>query len=141
MKQKKRENPGRLFYPFVLMLFMAISMSSCGEELKVSEEQLKNPDRLLDRGREYYILEEYDLAIEVFEMVIKRFPKRSYSAAWAQYEIGMSHYICKRYEKAVAAFKKVLNNYVLPKQPRILAIRLIRKINNKHAYRRSTYIE
>ncbi len=129
-----------LLYLMLILAGMTMTVS-CGEDLHVTEEQLKNPDRFLDRGREYYTLEEYDLAIIVFKMVIKRFPKRSYSAAWAQYEIGMSYYILKRYDKAVVAFKKVLNNYVLPKQPRILAIRLIRKINNKHAHRRSTYTE
>ncbi len=139
--RKAKKHYNMVLYLLLIMVGMTVMTASCSEKLHVTEDQLKNPDRLLDRGREYYTEEEYDLAIIVFQMVITRFPKRSYSAAWAQYEIGMSHYICKRYDKAVVAFKKVLSNYVLPKQPRILAIRLIRKINNKHAHRRSTYTE
>jgi len=129
---------------FVIMTFLFLSIiilniESCGATLQLTEEEKNNPDKLLDKGREYYAQDEFDIAIEVFQMVLNRFPTYTYSAAWSQYEIGMSYYLKGKYKKAKEAFITVLQKYPIPHQPRVLALKLIRKIDSGNAYKRSTY--
>lgn len=129
----------KAFKILLIFLFTVYLSFSCAMELNVTEAELNDPDLLLDKGRYYYSLEEYDLAIQVFEMVLERYPNRAYNASWAQYEIGMCHYLEKDYDEAREAFVKVWRKYPIPKQPRRLAIYLIRKIDRGDEYKRSSY--
>ena len=124
----------------IIFLFIIIFLSvKCGATLTLTEEELNNPDKLLDKGRAYYADDEYDIALEVFQMVVDRFPNRTYSASWAQYEIGMTHYVLGEFEKARNAFIMVIQKYPIPMQPRILSLKLIRKIDHNDTHKRSSY--
>ena len=125
----------------VLLVIMSSVMLSCASMPNFTKEQLGDPDKLLEIGRKYYSSEDYQVAIQIFQIILTQHPKRTYNCAWAQYEIGMCYYLDGDYEKAKAAFHKVRLNYPLPRQPRILARKLIRKIDRKDSYKRSSYVD
>ncbi len=131
---KKNTSTNKLF---ILVLTFIIS---CGG-VELSKEELNSPDRLLDKGRQYFFDEEYNNAIHVFKIILKKFPDRTYSVAWAQYEIGMAHYLNGDIDEARKAFEIVLKKYKKPSQPRILSLRLIRKIDQGDEHKRTSYFD
>ena len=124
-----------------LAFLTLFALSQCSGIPNLSKEELADPDALLDKGRELFLEEEYKAAIYVFNILLKKHPKRTYHCAWAQYEIGMCYYLLKDFVKAKEAFMKVRQKYPLPRQPRILAQYLIKKIDKKDTHKRSSYID
>ena len=125
----------------LILLQSLLSNCSSSQNIQLSPEELNNSDFLLEKGREAYLNEDYDMAIQLFQLVIDRFPDRNYNASWALYETGMSYYIQGDYSLARQFFLKILQTYLIPKQPRILSLRLIRKIDQNIPHHRSTYID
>jgi len=123
------------------LIILSSVMLSCASMPDFTKEQLDDPDKLLEIGRMYYSSENYHIAIQIFQIILTRHSKRTYNCAWAQYEIGMCYYLDGEFEKAKAAFHKVRLNYPLPRQPRILARKLIRKIDRKDTHKKSSYVD
>jgi tol-pal system protein YbgF len=69
-----------------------------------------SPGRLFDTARGDYGAGQYTLAITGFEQFLRAFPK-SENADDAQFYIGESYYLQKRFEDAVAAYNLVIQNY------------------------------
>ncbi len=131
----------------LLILFIGLILVSCSTEIILTEEELNNPDKLLTKARDYCSEEDYNAGIKVYKIILKKYQeqKKGYSAAWthpaawAQYELGVTYYIKRDYEEAYKAFKKVVDNFPVPPEPRHLALKLMRKIDNDDAHKRSSY--
>lgn len=130
MKTKKTLN----FLTFILFTFI---LFGCIKDLKVYRN-LHTAKGMFDKGVDLYVRGNYEKAIKTFRELIKKFPNSEKERAWAQYEIGYCYFHLGKKEKAIKAFRVVLDEYSI-RGPRILAARMIIKFKKGQQYKRSSY--
>ena len=124
----------------IVVLFMTVLIFIfCVKPIRVYRH-LDTAKGMFDKGIDQYVYGEYRQAIKTFEEILEKFPDAEKERAWAQYEIGFCYFHLLDYDKAVEAFRKVLDEYTL-RAPRVLAGRMIEKIRRGFTNKRSTYIE
>ncbi len=121
-------------------------ISACAPKVKYTKAELEDPALMLEKGREYYLQGWEDNAIKVYNNIIEsKFPKAKNketekAKAWAEYEIGFTHYMQKEYDKALKELKAVIKNSPL-RAARRLAMKVVAKIEKDEPYKRSTYVD
>ncbi len=121
----------------ILVSLCIISNTACVKNFKVYRN-LNTAKGMLDKGVDLYVRGEYKDAIKVFREILVKFPNKEKEKAWAQYEIGFCFFHLSKLDKAVIAFRKVLDEYSV-RGPRILAARMIIKIKKGISHIRSAY--
>lgn len=71
---------------------------------------LNDEESLFEKGKNYYISEDYNQAVNAFQQLISDFPESKY-ADYAQFYIGCSYYNLSSFETSITEFRKILNNY------------------------------
>ncbi len=122
----------------IIILFLSI-LIQCSNTPNLTKQELADPNKIMVKAREAYADKRYTLAINTFSIILKKYPNDTYNASWAQYEIGMCYYMKEDYKKARDSFVIVLQKYPIPRQPRILSLHLIRKIDSNDGVKRTTY--
>ena len=94
------------------------SKSIVGIEVKENEiiliqdiiTRLSVEESLLEEGKDYYISEDYSLAIAAFKQLVDDFPDSEH-ADYAQFYIGCSYYNLSSFQTSINEFDKLLENY------------------------------
>ena len=89
-------------------------------DIKVNENEVilikdiiihfNDEEALFEKGKDYYILKDYNQAISTFQKLINDFPESEH-ADFAQFYIGCSYYNLSSFQSSIDEFKKVLENY------------------------------
>lgn len=136
----------------VIMLLASMFFIACGAPKDLQWNTSMPANKLFYTGQELYERGYNKDALEVFKIILNKFPDDLYHCAWSQYEIGNIHYDDEAWDAALEAFEEVVtyeqlaiekDRTILPKvmQPIRLARLLINKIENDEQHRNSTYSE
>ncbi len=123
---------------FFLILVFAIS-TGCVKNYKIYRN-LNTPKGMYDKGIDLYVKGQYKKAIKTFQEIKKTFPSADKYKAWCDYEIGFCYFHLGDKEKALKAFRVVLDEHSI-RAPRILAARMIIKIKKGDSHKRSSYVD
>lgn len=124
----------------MLLIFTIFTFATgCAENYKFYRN-LNTPKGMYDKGIDLYVRSNYKEAIDTFLELMNKFPNAEKERAWAQYEIGFCYFHMGDHDKATASFRKVLDEHSL-RAPRILAARMIIKIQKNDLNKRSSYVE
>ena len=108
-------------------------VKDANKKLELIEEKLKDKESSIVENeykkiRRFYLLQEYDKAIESFEYFLKKHPDSEF-AINALYWIGESYYAKENYKKAIQEFQKIIDNY--PNQEKTTHAKLKIAMSNK----------
>ncbi|GHT73946.1 hypothetical protein FACS1894124_3080 [Spirochaetia bacterium] len=102
------------------------------------------PAELVQRAQEASDRNRYSQAMAYYQVILERFPSNINMVCQADYEIAFIHYKQKKYDTARSEFNALLTRYdtpdeeLLPTQFKKLAIRILAKMDNTGAKKRST---
>lgn len=124
-----------------ILLFTGIILFNfgCLKNYKIYRN-LHTPKGMYDKGIDLYVRGDYKDAIETFRKLKKKFPNAEKERAWADYEIGFCYFHLGEYDNALKAFRTVLDEHSI-RAPRILAARMIIKIEKGDVQKRSSYVD
>ena len=139
----------RLVIILILLMMTLTSIVNCrwfDPTIKYTDEEQRDPNAMLEKGREYFIDDYEYVAIQVFtDLINKKFQNISSEQStnakgWAYYERGFIYFKLGEYDKARKDFNFLIDNFAI-KEAKRLALKLIYKMDKGEAKKRSTYSE
>lgn len=133
-----------IFIILIAILFLQFGCRWFDPSVRYTSQETKDPNAMLEKGREYFIQDYDHVAIKVYTDIINRkFPQAkptvtTTAKGWAFYERGFIYFKNGKYSKAKKDLKFLINNFDISSAKR-LATRLINKMEKGEPKKRSTY--
>ena len=131
---RKQKKILRVFLPAILAVFV---LSGCTSVPPVIPEDLSQPE-FFQKAQEQADNNRWDNALLYYETFLERFPDDLPNVLAARYEIAFVQYKKERYQESKKLFSELLDTYKsfdnplsVPQWPRVLAEKLVRKIDEK----------
>jgi outer membrane protein assembly factor BamD (BamD/ComL family) len=131
---RKMEKVLRVFLPVVLCIFI---LSGCTSPPPVIPEDISQPE-IFQRAQEQADNNRWDNALIYYRTFLERFPDDLPNVLAARYEIAFIQYKKEQYQESKKLFSELLETYktfdnplAVPQWPRVLAEKLLKKIEEK----------
>lgn len=96
----------------VIIVLLTVMLSACSTipESSLPKEE-DTADILLEKARSIYDLDFNNKAIEVYQLIIDKYPEERKIVAWAYYEMAFIMFNMKKWDESLELFYIVVNKY------------------------------
>jgi len=124
------------YFFFLVSLVIFLSCSTSTKQTKVDSiktDNMKISD-LMQKAQTFFQYNEFSNAIKIYKKILNKYSKNKNDyenyLAWANYEIGFSYLVLKKYKLAIKYFQIVIENYSIQAAMKLSKDR-IKEINLK----------